>query len=340
MGAVKLPVRDYTNVANNANYVGGAVKTTSSTVNTTVATVEKSLVSRVSSSSALGVASRVLSRANPYLFFGSLAWDVGSNIYDYFNPDDTTEIVHKIKKPAVSNGSSSNSVVNTNPTPTNDPASTLAYELNKAKEEQQKALEGSLSGVEDGISAPIVETTLPNVMRENTYALVQSLNYFTRTFSNGVGDLVSSLQGLLLQGDAMTQLKQAEYQQRDEHKYIDIQLWKAFLENGAKAFEKYKPTEVDMEFMKPFYEKGAEDYDYKKNPLSLRDLDGQAVATKSPREIEAIKNATVSRKTTDENNLEFDEDDFDIMDSLPDLSGLFAKTNMAKEIEDILMNRV
>ena len=337
MGAVKLSYDN--NIANNPTYKGGGVvRTSSPSVGTTVSNLENNVLSRVATKSVLGVAGRVLTRVNPYLFWGRMAWDVGSSVYDYFNPDDTTEIIHHMQKPAVSNSSSG--VVKSNSIPTNDSTSTLAYELNKAREEQQKALEGSLSGVEDGISAPIVETTLPNVMRENTLALIQSINYLTRAIAQSSSDISSSLQGMLMQNDVMTQLKQAEYQQRDQHKYIDIQLWKAFLENGAKAFEKYKPTEVDMEFMKPFYEKGAEDYDYKKNPLSLRDLDGQTVATKSPRELEAIKNGTIARKTTDENNLEFDEDDFDIMDSLPDLSGLFVKANRAQQIEDILMNRV
>jgi hypothetical protein len=340
MGAVKLSYDN--NIANNPNYKGGGVvKTSSPFVSTTVSDLENNVLSRIATRGALGVAGRVFSRFVPILSQAQMVYDVGSLassvVSSLSTPDmETIEVVHHMKKPAVS--TSSSGVVKSNSTPTNDPQSTLAYELNKTRAEQQKALEGSLSGVEDGISTPVVETTLPDVMRENTLALVQAINYLTLAITKGSGDVSSSLQGMLMQGDTMTQLKQAEYQQRDQHKYIDIQLWKAFLENGAKAFEKYKPTEVDMDFMKPFYEKGAEDYDYKKNPLSIRDLDGQTVATHSPREIEAIKNATLSRKTTDENNLELDEEDFDIMDSLPDISSIFKYERQAPIIESIIRN--
>ena len=63
---------------------------------------------------------------------------------------------------------------------------------------------------------------------------------------------------------------------------------------------------------------------FEKTAQSIKDLDGQVVANLSPREAQAVNNATQAKKNTDINNFELlDSDIEDLFGDLPDITGLF-----------------
>ena len=64
---------------------------------------------------------------------------------------------------------------------------------------------------------------------------------------------------------------------------------------------------------------------FEKTAQNIKDLDGQVVASISPREAQAVSNVTQAKKNTDINNFELlDSDIEDLFGDLPDPSGLFA----------------
>lgn len=63
---------------------------------------------------------------------------------------------------------------------------------------------------------------------------------------------------------------------------------------------------------------------FEKTAQNIKDLDGQVVANISPREAQAVNNATQAKKNTDINNFELlDSDIEDLFGDLPDITGLF-----------------
>ena len=63
---------------------------------------------------------------------------------------------------------------------------------------------------------------------------------------------------------------------------------------------------------------------YEKTPQAIKDLDGETVANLSPRDVQAVNNATQAKKNTDINNFELlDSDIEDLFGDLPDITGLF-----------------
>ena len=63
---------------------------------------------------------------------------------------------------------------------------------------------------------------------------------------------------------------------------------------------------------------------YEKTPQAIKDLDGETVANLSPRDAQAVNNATQAKKNTDTNNFELDGNDIlNLFDGLPDPSALF-----------------
>ncbi|MDD2651729.1 MAG: hypothetical protein PHX44_01685 [Sulfurimonas sp.] len=77
--------------------------------------------------------------------------------------------------------------------------------------------------------------------------------------------------------------------------------------------------------------------EYAITQTEIRDLDGNVVAIMKPVEIQAVKNSTDARLRTDMNNLEFDNDDFD-MSLTPDLdlSKLFQFDKKSTRLNDIV----
>ena len=64
---------------------------------------------------------------------------------------------------------------------------------------------------------------------------------------------------------------------------------------------------------------------FEKTAQNIKDLDGQVVASISPREAQAVNNATQAKKNTDINNFELlDSDIEDLFGDLPDITGLFS----------------
>ena len=63
---------------------------------------------------------------------------------------------------------------------------------------------------------------------------------------------------------------------------------------------------------------------FEKTAQNIKDLDGQVVASISPREAQAANNVTQAKKNTDINNFELlDSDIEDLFGDLPDITGLF-----------------
>ena len=69
------------------------------------------------------------------------------------------------------------------------------------------------------------------------------------------------------------------------------------------------------------------------------DLDGIEVATAKPLDIALQKNATITRKTTDENNLELDDEDFDLMNiDFSLLESIIPDTRLSDEYKAMYSN--
>ena len=62
---------------------------------------------------------------------------------------------------------------------------------------------------------------------------------------------------------------------------------------------------------------------FDKTPLSIKDLDGQAVVSASPREMQAQYHAVKAKNATDEKNFELSDGDIDdLLPNLPDIAGI------------------
>ena len=80
-----------------------------------------------------------------------------------------------------------------------------------------------------------------------------------------------------------------------------------------------------------------DDLEFRSSSQTILDLDDNEICNVSPRDVENIKNATVARKVTDENNFELDDDDFDddFNSLMPDISAIFGSYNVSDIITDI-----
>ena len=62
---------------------------------------------------------------------------------------------------------------------------------------------------------------------------------------------------------------------------------------------------------------------FDKTPLTIHDLDGQAVVSASPREMAAQYHAVKAKNATDEKNFELSDGDIDnLLPALPDIAGI------------------
>jgi len=86
-----------------------------------------------------------------------------------------------------------------------------------------------------------------------------------------------------------------------------------------------------MEFFK-------DELQFRKNPVELKDLEGNIITKLSPREIEAIQRATRAKLDSDENSLDISdllddyESDFDMLDKLEEL---FKFTGIVQDLKEI-----
>jgi hypothetical protein len=96
-------------------------------------------------------------------------------------------------------------------------------------------------------------------------------------------------------------------------------------------------SEINPSSRVDFYDKQNTIADYKTTSIDIQDLDGNIIATDTPLNIKTRNEASSARKTTDENNFELDDEDFDMWDTMPDISDIFAKysyVDMYKEISE------
>lgn len=100
----------------------------------------------------------------------------------------------------------------------------------------------------------------------------------------------------------------------DITKPVDIKFPEKVVEYQDKMLEqKIKEVEILDERAK-----------FDKTPLSIKDLDGQAVASASPREMAAQYHAVKAKNATDEKNFELSDGDIDdLFGGLPDITGIF-----------------
>jgi len=109
----------------------------------------------------------------------------------------------------------------------------------------------------------------------------------------------------------------------------------ATLARTAIAFETISSSlNVISETMEAF----REELEFRKNPIEIKDLDGNTITTMSPREIELTQRATRAKLDNDENNLDINDviDDYDdTFDLLEKVEELFKFQGITKDITDM-----
>lgn len=262
MGAVKLATDYITSPSNNTSYVGsGAVK---QVIQTATTSASGSMIS-----SALGVAGRVATRLNPYIFAGSVLYDVGSSIYQSLTSEEKEQLSEP-ERVAVEHAENI--------------AKNIDYtqQKNEALKEKVQTIDNSVV-YEQGQS-------LPSVLSQNAKALTQSINTLTSTVSEQLGLLNNYMMAFAI------------YQQQ----FLDI-----------------KASEADLKI---------ESMEFAKTAKTVKDLDGQEIASFAPREAELVKNATLAKDTTDKIN--FDIDDLIDEPNMPiiDLGGYPLTSDIMEEL--------
>ena len=194
MGAVKLATDYITSPSNNASYVGsGAVK---QVIQTATTSASGSMIS-----SALGVAGRVATRLNPYIFGASVLYDVGSSIYQSLTSEEKAQLSEP-ERVAVEHAENI--------------AKNIDYtqQKNEALKEKVQTIDNSVV-YEQGQS-------LPSVLSQNAKALTQSINTLTSTVREQLGLLNNYMMAFAI------------YQ----HQFLDIKASQADLKIDSMAFNK------------------------------------------------------------------------------------------------------
>ncbi len=337
MGVLKLANTGYKAVNNPTFKNVGVVKTTP-----TMADDVANLTSNVTSSLAFSLASKVLTRSVPALFVASTLYDVGSGLYDIYKnytSDKKTE-------------DNSNTKIKTDEgivTPKSIPETILNQAVTKAKSDVE-----NVKAKSESIKAEFTAfegTTLPEHMANNTSALVSAINHLTETVAQGSTQMSINVMALSQTLSDFSMLMEYGIEQNlkikavelgaDTLKFPDMLNIKTDFSDSFNDVLGLKKEEIPKQIEKADLQ--IDDLTYRKTDVALTDLDGEVVATVSPREAETKKNITLAKKTTDENNFQLDEEDLDTMDtysSLPSLDGLYVHSNRAKQVEDILLNRV
>jgi hypothetical protein len=188
-------------------------------------------------------------------------------------------------------------------------------------------------------------------MKSNTSALVQSVNALTNALTLGLSESNIGILALTQAVSNLSSLMEHSNEQNLKSKAVDLKVStnpnisvnfpdlmnvKTDFSDSFNEILGLKKQEIPKQIEKADLQ--IDDLTYKKTATAVKDLDGQTVASISPREAELVKNATVAKKTTDENNFELDNEDYDIMDVLPDISPLLQYEKRADSIEKILRN--
>lgn len=153
---------------------------------------------------------------------------------------------------------------------------------------QQDALSQNVSSILAPLSEPVASgETLPSVMKQNTSAIVQSLNLYTSTFSSKLDYLNTSLMGLLTYMDIVVDYMEKGYTLNKELSDKAEKLE----ENNSVQVGDTKMTPAEIEARKNFAMFQA--YSFKTSPVSSSILEATNLSGMSPLEIEVSKNSYV-----------------------------------------------
>lgn len=138
-------------------------------------------------------------------------------------------------------------------------------------------------------------------IRKSLYSVNNSLSAFARSVISKPGDNKGG-KGTISSGGSGVNLDGV------------VGSLKGINESLVKSLElQTKRTEIETER-----------HEYEKTPIKIVDLDGENAVRMSPRELEAVNNASQARVATDTNNFELSASDLDdLFGDLPDISGLF-----------------
>jgi hypothetical protein len=334
MGVLKL-ANDVNKYANNPTFKGvGLTKSTP-----TMADTVTELTNNVTSSVVFSVASKVLPRFNPYLLVASTLYDIGTSAYQaYKNYTSAPPTIETANEPVS---------IDDKKVPVKDiPEKTLEKiiaqkqsDIAKVKDETQIIYDNFVS---------YNGTNLPDTMKSNTSALVQSVNALTNALTLGLSESNIGILALTQAVSNLSSLMEYSNEQNLKSKAVDLNVStnpnisvnfpdlmnvKTDFSDSFNEILGLKKQEIPKQIEKADLQ--IDDLTYKKTATAVKDLDGQTVASISPREAELVKNATVAKKTTDQNNLELDEGDFDILSNI-DISSIFGFEKTSIEEEQIL----
>jgi len=76
-------------------------------------------------------------------------------------------------------------------------------------------------------------------------------------------------------------------------------------------------TSINPAHREDYYKNSSEVANYNLTPKTVKDMDGNEIATASPLDIKTTSHASTARKHTDENNFELEDEDFDMWDGIP-----------------------
>jgi hypothetical protein len=327
MGALKIPLKT---IANNANFKGSGLRkpTTPFSSQSTFDT----LVSTVASSTALNIASKVLPRLHPALLIGSLLYQVGSLGYSAYQNYSKNPTAPENVDTNYKDEQGKKSPIQEVP----ERAIKEVVKINKQKVQEVKYYADEIISTFNADTS----TTLPDVMKANTLALTQSINNLANVMSSSLNELNTNIFGLSIQMNQSSQLQEFGQAQNQLQKALEYSLKK----DGTTSDIQLLPTDVMskvssmLDLQIPNLTHSNEDFEYKKGAVPIKDLDGNTVTNQAPRDIEMMKNASDTRKATDENNFELDDEDFDIMDMIPDLSSMFEHTTIGTDLGKIFRN--
>lgn len=324
MGVLKIAT-PVLKTANNPTFKGVGITKTPSYVDEAV-----DLATNVTSSVAFSLGSKVLTRSVPALFVASTLYDVGSGLYNLYKSYTSEPSSPIPSEPVIAEDG--NKVE-----PKYIPEKIIEGAVNVAKANLE-----NVKAKNDEIASTLTNfegTTLPEHMANNTSALVGAINHLSEVIAKGTSDITL---GSFSIGQTLSDFGlMFEHYANQGLKTESVKLGSSMSVTTDFSDKFNEVLDLNKQVLPKQYEKAdlqIDDLTFRKTDKSIVDLDGLEVANISPREAELIKNATVSRKTTDENNLEFDEEDFDIMDSLPDITAITTYESRSELIEKIMRN--
>ena len=231
----------------------GVVSVSSATPLTASAVL--SAVQSVAESSLLKTAVRTAVRVNPYLNMALTAYDVGTAIYKAVS-DSSLPSISVVKNIGESSPVVSTSTGSVSQTVEKLGDTELSSIYTSVKDSQLQNVGTTTQKIEDSLSVT-VDTTLPEVMRSNTLALTQSVNTLSSVMAQSLADISSSLFAINLNLSNLVDLKQTH-----NENYMQVE--------SVKLEREIAHTES---------------LTFQKTVTEVYDLEGQHIASVSPRDI-------------------------------------------------------